>query len=43
MPARDSASILSTSYEIPPRSNPEVVGWFLEAAKDYGRYDRVTG
>jgi len=41
--ARDSAFILSTSCEIPPRSNPEVVGWFLEAAKEYGRYDRFMG
>jgi uroporphyrinogen decarboxylase len=41
--ARDSAFILSTSCEIPPRSKPEVVGWFLEAARDYGRYDRLMG
>jgi len=41
--ARDSAFILSTSCEIPPRSKPEVVGWFLEAAKEYGRYDRFMG
>ncbi len=39
--ARDSAFILSTSCEIPPRSKPEVVGWFLEAARDFGRYDRL--
>ncbi len=25
---------------IPPRSKPEVVGWFLEAAKEYGRQSR---
>ncbi len=41
--ARDSAFILSTSCEIPPRSKPEVVGWFLEAARDYGRYERLMG
>ncbi len=40
--ARDSAFILSTSCEIPPRSKPEVVGWFLEAARDYGRYERFS-
>ncbi len=40
---RDSAFILSTSCEIPPRSKPEVVGWFLDAAKEYGRYDRLMG
>ncbi len=41
--ARDSAFILSTSCEIPPRSKPEVVGWFLEAAREYGRYERLMG
>jgi len=41
--ARHSAFILSTSCEIPPRSNPEVVGWFMEAAHDYGRYERILG
>ena len=35
--AHDSAFILSMSCEIPPRSKPEIVGWFLEAAKEYGR------
>jgi hypothetical protein len=28
---------------IPPRSNPEVVQWFMDAAKDYGRYERFMG
>ncbi|MBI2202892.1 MAG: DUF169 domain-containing protein [Candidatus Rokubacteria bacterium] len=39
--ARQSAFILSTSCEIPPRSNPEVVKWFMDAAHDYGRYERM--
>ena len=39
--ARDSAFILSTSCEIPPKSDPEVVKWFMDAAHDYGRYDRI--
>jgi MtaA/CmuA family methyltransferase len=39
--ARHSAFILSTSCEIPPRSEPEIVKWFMDAAWEYGRYDRV--
>ena len=39
--ARHSGFILSTSCEIPPRSNPEIVKWFMDAAHEYGRYDRV--
>jgi MtaA/CmuA family methyltransferase len=39
--ARSSGFILSTSCEIPPRSEPEIVKWFMDAAHDYGRYDRV--
>jgi MtaA/CmuA family methyltransferase len=39
--ARHSGFILSTSCEIPPRSDPEVVRWFMEAAHDYGRYERI--
>ena len=39
--ARHSAFILSTSCEIPPRSDPEAVRWFMDAAHDYGRYERV--
>ena len=38
--ARHSGFILSTSCEIPPRSNPEIVKWFMDAAHDYGRYER---
>jgi MtaA/CmuA family methyltransferase len=41
--ARHSAFILSTSCEIPPRSDPQAVRWFMEAARDHGRYDRVFG
>jgi MtaA/CmuA family methyltransferase len=39
--ARQSAFILSTSCEIPPRSDPEAVRWFMDAAHEYGRYDRI--
>ncbi|HEX2501757.1 MAG TPA: uroporphyrinogen decarboxylase family protein, partial [Methylomirabilota bacterium] len=39
--ARHSGFILSTSCEIPPRSNPEIVQWFMEAAREYGRYERI--
>jgi len=39
--ARHSGFILSTSCEIPPRSNPDIVQWFMDAARDYGRYDRI--
>jgi MtaA/CmuA family methyltransferase len=39
--ARHSAFILSTSCEIPPRSDPEAVRWFMDSARDLGRYDRV--
>jgi MtaA/CmuA family methyltransferase len=41
--ARQSAFILSTSCEIPPKSDPEIVKWFMDAAHEYGRYDRVFG
>jgi uroporphyrinogen-III decarboxylase len=41
--AKHSGFILSTSCEIPPRSNPEIVGWFMDAAREYGRYERVMG
>ena len=40
--ARRSGFILSTSCEIPPRSRPEIVQWFMDAARDYGRYERLT-
>jgi len=39
--ARHSGFILSTSCEIPPRSDPEAVRWFMDAAHEYGRYDRI--
>jgi MtaA/CmuA family methyltransferase len=38
---RQSAFILSTSCEIPPKSDPEIVKWFMDAAHEYGRYDRL--
>jgi MtaA/CmuA family methyltransferase len=41
--ARHSAFILSTSCEIPPKSDPEIVKWFMDAAHEYGRYDRIFG
>ena len=41
--ARHSAFILSTSCEIPPRSDPQAVQWFMDAAHDYGRYERIFG
>src|SRR5205814_675844 len=34
--ARGSAFILSTSCEIPPRSDPDAVKWFMDAAHEYG-------
>jgi MtaA/CmuA family methyltransferase len=39
--ARHSGFILSTSCEIPPKSDPEIVRWFMDAAHDYGRYERI--
>src|SRR3989449_476381 len=39
--ARTSAFILSTSCAIPPRSDPDAVKWFMDAAREYGRYDRI--
>ena len=39
--ARQSGFILSTSCEIPPRSDPEAVQWFMDAAREYGRYERI--
>jgi uroporphyrinogen-III decarboxylase len=41
--ARFSRYVLSTSCEIPPRSKPEIVKWFMDAAYDYGRYERILG
>jgi uroporphyrinogen-III decarboxylase len=41
--ARHSRYVLSTSCEIPPRSKPEIVQWFMDAAHEYGRYERVLG
>ena len=39
--AKHSGFILSTSCEIPPRSSPEIVRWFMDAAHEYGRYERI--
>jgi len=33
--------VLSTSCELPPRANPDCVKWMMDAARDYGRYDRI--
>jgi uroporphyrinogen decarboxylase len=41
--ARHSGFILSTSCEIPPKSDPEAVRWFMDAAHELGRYDRIFG
>jgi uroporphyrinogen decarboxylase len=38
---RRSRFVLSTSCELPPRANPECVRWFMEAARDLGRWDRL--
>ena len=40
---RASASrfVLSTSCELPPRANPDCVTWMMNAAREYGRYDRI--
>jgi uroporphyrinogen-III decarboxylase len=40
---RLSGFVLSTSCEIPSRSNPEIVRWFVDAAGEHGRYERVVG
>src|SRR5881409_3086412 len=36
-----SRFVLSTSCELPPRADPECVKWMMEAAREYGRYDRI--
>jgi uroporphyrinogen decarboxylase len=36
-----SRFVLSTSCELPPRANPDCVKWFMDAARDYGRVDRI--
>jgi MtaA/CmuA family methyltransferase len=35
-----SGYILSTSCEIPPMSKPEIVQWFMDAARSLGRYEQ---
>ena len=36
-----SRFVLSTSCELPPRADPECVRWFMDAAREYGRYERL--
>src|SRR3989442_8838633 len=36
-----SRFVLSTSCELPPRANPDCVKWFMEAAREYGRVERI--
>ncbi|MBI2203984.1 MAG: hypothetical protein HYU41_09055 [Candidatus Rokubacteria bacterium] len=36
-----SRFVLSTSCELPPRANPDCVKWMMDAARDFGRYDRI--
>jgi len=38
---RRSRFVLSTSCELPPRANPDCVRWFMDCARDYGRYERI--
>ena len=38
-----SRFVLSTSCELPPQANPDCVQWFMDAAREYGRYDRILG
>jgi uroporphyrinogen decarboxylase len=36
-----SRFVLSTSCELPPQANPDCVKWFMDCAREYGRYDRI--
>src|SRR2546423_155634 len=36
-----SRFVLSTSCELPPQASPDCVKWFMDFARDYGRYDRI--
>ena len=38
---RRSRFVLSTSCELPPQANPDCVKWFMDAARDLGRWDRL--
>jgi len=40
---RRSRFVLSTSCELPPRANPDCVKWFMDAAREYGRWERILG
>src|SRR5574341_1412130 len=39
---RRSRFVLSTSCELPPRANPDCVRWFMDAAREYGRWHPST-
>ena len=36
----DRSGYISTSCEIPPSSKPEIVQWFMDAARTLGRYQQ---
>jgi uroporphyrinogen decarboxylase len=36
-----SRFVLSTSCELPPQASPDCVQWFMDAAREYGQYDRI--
>jgi uroporphyrinogen decarboxylase len=38
-----SRFVLSTSCELPPRADPNCVQWFMDAAREYGRVERILG
>ena len=38
-----SRFVLSTSCELPPRADPDCVQWFMDAAREYGRVERILG
>jgi uroporphyrinogen-III decarboxylase len=38
-----SRFVLSTSCELPPHANPDCVKWFMDAAREYGRVERILG
>src|SRR5262249_41074864 len=40
---RLSPCVLPTSCERPPQANPDCVKWFMAAAREYGRWDRILG
>jgi uroporphyrinogen decarboxylase len=38
-----SRFVLSTSCELPPRADPNCVQWFMDAAREYGKVERIMG